>query len=77
VRITAVGDRIECEVNGVIIYRSAIDDAPGRRLGGFFMFQETVGSCTEVGWRIDAPSAAAAPTPTPPAPKPAAGADDF
>ncbi len=78
VRITAIADRIECELNGVIIYRSAIDDAPERKLGGFFMFQETSGSCTEVGWRIDDKSAAAAPLPRPaPAQAAASGADDF
>ncbi len=81
VRLTAIADRIECEVNGIIVYRAHIDDAPDRRLGCFVMMQQVSGTCREVRWRIDAPSAAAAPPlpPLPPLPPPAAktGADDF
>jgi hypothetical protein len=77
VRITAIADCVECEINGITVYRSAIDNPANRKIACFLMLQEATGTCTDVCWRIDAPSAASAP-PYHPAPPPTkAGADDF
>ncbi len=83
IRLTAIDDRIEFEINGLVMFHASIPQADARRLGFYLMPNGVSGIVSELSWKIDEQLAQAAlaspPSPRPSGPQPAGkpGAEDF